>query len=81
MDRCESYSANGGPLAAELSAALFKAKSQAEVLKIVYGLNGRDFTVDDAVKLYDDLADMAVNGNQETEEYRYIGLRDQEVSE
>lgn len=81
MDRCESYSANGGPLAAELSAALFKAKSQAEVLKIVYGLNGRDFTVDDAVKLYDDLADMAVNGNQEAEEYRYIGLRDQEVSE
>lgn len=76
MDRCESYSSNGGPLAAELSAALFKAKSQAEVLKIVYGLNGRDFTVADAVKLYEDLADIAKNGNQETEEYRYIGLRD-----
>ncbi len=76
MDRCESYSANGGPLAAELSAALFKAKSTAEVLKIVYGLNGRDFTVEDAKKLYEDLADIAVNGNHETEEYRYIGLRD-----
>lgn len=76
MDRCESYSANGGPLAAELSAALFKAKSTAEVLKIVYGLNGRDFTVEDAKKLYEDLADIAANGNHETEEYRYIGLRD-----
>ncbi|MBO5303660.1 MAG: pyruvate ferredoxin oxidoreductase [Lachnospiraceae bacterium] len=76
MDRCESYSANGGPLAAELSAALFKAKSQAEVLKIVYGLNGRDFTVADATKLYEDLADIAANGNHETEEYRYIGLRE-----
>ena len=76
MDRCESYSANGGPLAAELSAALFKAKSTAEVLKIVYGLNGRDFTVEDARKLYEDLADIAAHGNHETEEYRYIGLRD-----
>ncbi len=76
MDRCESYSANGGPLAAELSAALFQAKSKAEILKIVYGLNGRDFTVEDAEKLYEDLADIAANGNHETEEYRYIGLRD-----
>ena len=76
MDRCESYSENGGPLAAELSAALFKAKSTAEVLKIVYGLNGRDFTVEDAKKLYEDLADIAAHGNHETEEYRYIGLRD-----
>lgn len=76
MDRCESYSANGGPLAAELSAALFKAKSTAEVLKIVYGLNGRDFTIEDAKKLYEDLADIAAHGNHETEEYRYIGLRD-----
>ena len=51
LDRCESFSTNGGPLAAELSAALFQAKSQIEVLKIVYGLNGRDFTVQDAAIL------------------------------
>ena len=76
LDRCESYSTNGGPLAAELSAALFAAKSQAEVLKIVYGLNGRDFTVAEAEQIYADLADIAANGNHETEEYRYIGLRD-----
>lgn len=76
MDRCESYSANGGPLAAELSASLFQAKSRAEVLKIVYGLNGRDFTVNDAKKLYKELAELAEGGGQETEEYRYIGLRE-----
>lgn len=76
MDRCESYSAVGGPLGAEVSAALFQAKSKAEVIKIVYGLNGRDFTVKEAEKLYEDLADAAVNGNQSEEEYRYIGLRE-----
>jgi len=76
MDRAESFSANGGPLAAELSAALFQAKSKAEVLKIMYGLNGRDFTVQDAKKLYEDLAGLDAGSIQETEEYRYIGLRD-----
>lgn len=76
MDRCESFSANGGPLAAELCAALFGDKSQAKVIKIVYGLNGRDFTVQDAKKLYEDLAGLDAGSIQETEEYRYIGLRD-----
>ncbi len=76
MDRCESFSANGGPLAAELCAALFGDKSQAKVIKFVYGLNGRDFTVQDAKKLYEDLAGLDAGSIQETEEYRYIGLRD-----
>ena len=76
MDRCESFSANGGPLAAELSAALFQAKSQAEVMKIVYGLNGRDYTVTEAKQLFADLEEIVANGRQETEEYRYIGLRE-----
>lgn len=75
LDRCESFSANGGPLAAELSAALFQAKSQIEVLKIVYGLNGRDFTVQDAKNLYQDLENIAKDSNR-LEEYRYIGLRE-----
>lgn len=72
LDRCESFSANGGPLAAELSAALFQAKCQVEVQKIVYGLNGRDFTVEDAKNLYQDLAE----GTSDGAEYRYIGLRE-----
>lgn len=76
LDRCESFSANGGPLAAELSAALFQAKSQAEVLKFVYGLNGRDYTVTEAKQIFADLEEITANGRQETEEYRYIGLRE-----
>lgn len=76
MDRCESFSANGGPLAAELLAALFGAKSQAKAEKIVYGLNGRDFTVEDAKELYEDLKDLAENEGREAEGYRYIGVRE-----
>ncbi len=76
LDRCESFSANGGPLAAELSAALYQAKGQAEVLKIVYGLNGRDYTVEDARQVFADLEEIAANGNRDGQEYRYIGLRE-----
>lgn len=76
MDRCESFSANGGPLAAELSAALFEAKCKMEVLKIVYGLNGRDFTVKEAMELYEELMSLAKNGSRGSEEYRYIGIRE-----
>lgn len=86
MDRCESFSSQGGPLASELSAALFMAKSQAEVIRIVYGLNGRDFTVGDAKKLYEDLENAGKpdkcpkipgeNDSGKMDTYRYIGLRE-----
>lgn len=75
MDRCEGYNAVGGPLGAELTAALYHVKATAEVVNIVYGLSGRDVRVSDIEKVYDDLADMAVNGNHFTT-YPYIGLRE-----
>lgn len=77
MDRAESYSAQGGPIAAELGCALFEAKSQAEYDKIVYGLNGRDLTVSDVKKIYAELEELAANGKaKDAAAYRYIGLRE-----
>lgn len=76
MDRAESYSSQGGPLAAELSAALFAAKSKAEVKKIVYGLNGRDYRVEDAKAVFEELETIAKCGNTNPFEYTYIGLRE-----
>ncbi len=76
MDRCESYSSQGGPIAAELSSALFKAHSRADVKKLVYGLSGRDLTVSDVKNIYENLKNPAYfEGSGETE-YEYIGLRD-----
>lgn len=74
MDRSESFNGQAGPLAAEVTAALFRAHSTADVVSYVYGLGGRDYRVEDAKEIFEELEDVAVNG-KEVEQFRYIGLR------
>lgn len=75
MDRCESYSAQGGPLGAELMAAMYREKVTAEAVNIVYGLSGRDVRVEDMERVYEDLRQMAEEGKT-FEQYPYLGLRE-----
>ncbi len=75
FDRCESYSANGGPLGAELMAAMYRNKNQAETVNYIYGLSGRDLTVEQVEETFDELMQVAEEGTAGNA-YRYIGLRD-----
>ena len=75
MDRCESYSTQGGPLGAELMAAMYRAKVTAEAVNVVYGLSGRDVRVEDMEKVYGVLREMAKEGKI-FEQYPYLGLRE-----
>jgi pyruvate ferredoxin oxidoreductase alpha subunit len=74
MDRCEGYNGNGGPLGAELTAALYRAKATAEIVNIIYGLSGRDVTVGDIEGVYEKLVKLA-EGENLFGEYPYLGLR------
>lgn len=74
MDRSEMFSATSGPLGAEVRAALFAAKSQAEVVNYFYGLGGRDITVEDFEDIYGRLETIA-DTHEITDMYDYIGLR------
>lgn len=74
MDRCESYNGNGGPLGSEVTAGLFRHKVMIEAVNYIYGLAGRDFTVSDAVHVFEELADAVENG-KEVEQFQYIRLR------
>lgn len=74
MDRCESYNGNGGPLGSEVTAGLFRRKVFIEAVNYIYGLAGRDFTVEDAEEIFAELEDVASNG-KEAEQYQYVGLR------
>ena len=75
MDRCESYNGNGGPLGSEVMAGLFRHKVMIEAVNYIYGLAGRDFTVEDADQIFAELEDAVVNG-KEIEQFKYIGLRE-----
>ena len=74
MDRCEGYSAHGGPLGADVMAALYRAKNQAEAVNVLYGLSGRDVQVEDICNLYEQLGMMAQG--EPYEHYQYMGLRE-----
>ena len=75
MDRAEGYSDHGGPLGADVMAALFRAKSTALATNIIYGLGGRDVRVEDMEQVFKDLQTMIVQ-NDAGDTYRYMGLRE-----
>jgi len=77
LDRCEGFNAHGGPVGAEIMAALYHAKAQVEVRNFIYGLGGRDYRVEDAAEVFDDLEALA-KGTREIEQYPYIGLRERQ---
>ena len=75
MDRAEGYSNHGGPLGADVMAALFRARSAALAANIIYGLGGRDVRVEDIEQVFEDLQTM-IDQNDAGETYRYMGLRE-----
>ena len=74
MDRCESYNGNGGPLGSEVTAGLYRSKVMIEAVNYIYGLAGRDFTVNEVYDIFAELEE-AVESGKKVEQYQYIGLR------
>ena len=75
MDRAEGYTNHGGPLGADVMAALFRAKSAVHAINIVYGLGGRDVRVEDMEKVFAELKQIT-DDNDAGETYRYMGVRE-----
>ena len=75
MDRAEGYSNQGGPLGADVMAAMFRARSQAFAVNYVYGLGGRDVRVEDMEHIFDVLSEI-IEKEDAGETYRYLGVRE-----
>lgn len=75
MDRAESYTNHGGPLGADVMAALFRARSNALAVNYVYGLGGRDVRVEDMENVYGELQQIIDDGDA-GETYRFMGIRE-----
>ena len=74
MDRCESYNGNSGPLGSEVVAGLYRNKVIIEAVNYIYGLAGRDFTVENAKEIFAELEAVTL-GEKQAEQHKYIGLR------
>ncbi|MCR5102304.1 MAG: pyruvate ferredoxin oxidoreductase [Butyrivibrio sp.] len=75
MDKSEGFSACGGPLFAEVSGACINMDKRPKMVDIVYGLGGRDFTVDAARSVYDRLGSIVETG-EVGEVYTHMGQRE-----
>jgi pyruvate ferredoxin oxidoreductase alpha subunit len=75
MDKADSFSAAGGPVFGEVRSALYGAKADTDVISYIYGLGGRDVTMDDIEEVYRNLIDIAKTGKI-SETYNYVGVRE-----
>jgi pyruvate ferredoxin oxidoreductase alpha subunit len=75
LDKSEGFSANGGPLFAETSSACINLDTRPKMVDIVYGLGGRDFTVDQATRVFRRLENIAATGVVGPV-YSHMGQRD-----
>ena len=74
MDRTESYNSQDGPIGADVKAALFNAGLAPKVLNYVYGLAGRDVTVESLASVFEDMKTVDETG-EIGDTYRYLDLR------
>ena len=75
LDRAESFSNQGGPLAAETAQALFRARSRAYALNYIYGLGGRDLLKEHITQVLADLK-ATVQSGAYSGGYKYLGVRE-----
>ncbi len=75
MDKADSFSAAGGPVFAEVRSALYGVNQNLDVISYIYGLGGRDVTMNDIETVYRNLIDIAKAGKV-SETYNYVGVRE-----
>lgn len=75
LDKSEGFSGCGGPLFAETASACINLTQRPKMVDIVYGLGGRDFTVDQAKRVFARLEKIVKTG-ETGPVYSHMGQRD-----
>ena len=74
LDKSDSLNAVGGALYEDVTSAMYVQKLSIPVINYIYGIGGRDTTVEDIESVYRDLLNIKDSGNMDNP-YRYLGLR------
>ena len=76
MDKSEGFSSCGGPLFAETASACINLEKHPKMIDIVFGLGGRDFTVQAADSVFERLLGIA-DGGETGPVYSHLGQREE----
>lgn len=74
MDRAESFSTHGGPLASEVVSGFYRAGLKSKVQDYMYGIGGRDIRVENFEQIFAEL-ETGSAVNEDGTSYCYVGLR------
>jgi pyruvate ferredoxin oxidoreductase alpha subunit len=74
MDKCDSFSAIGGPVFADVRNACYGLDNRPQIINYIYGLGGRDVRVEDFTLVYEKLDEIVKTGKT-GEIYRHVGVR------
>ena len=75
MDRSDSFNAVSGPVFTEVRSAMYGMENTPAIVDYIYGIGGRDVTMDHIKSVYDDLAKIAKTGQVE-KTLTYLGIRE-----
>lgn len=74
LDKADSLNAAGGALFEDVTSGMFVNNIQVPTVNYIYGIGGRDTTVEDLETVYEDL--LKIKDEEKIERpYRYLGLR------
>lgn len=75
LDRSSGMNAYAGPLFTEISSCLYTSNKKPKMLNYIYGLGGRDTTLENIESIYKDLEKVAKRGKVENL-INYMGVRE-----
>ncbi len=76
LDKADSLNGAGGALFEDVVSGMYVSKVQIPTVNYIYGIGGRDTTEKDITKVFEDLKDIASNG-EVNNPYRYLGLKEE----
>ncbi|MFH1826566.1 MAG: pyruvate ferredoxin oxidoreductase [bacterium] len=71
LDRSDSFNAQGGPVFTEVRSALYGSSQTPKVINYIYGLGGRDISLEDLHSVFADLKQI-----DKKETINYLGVRE-----
>ncbi|MCL2499321.1 MAG: pyruvate ferredoxin oxidoreductase [Defluviitaleaceae bacterium] len=74
MDKCDSFNGLGGPVFVDVRTACYDLANRPQIVNYIYGLGGRDVTVENFLYVFEKLTEI-INSGKTDDIYRHVGVR------